>query len=123
MALKEKEDLKRLQTLLEKQKSEISSIEKEKRLIDEKLSVAKKGLDRLNDELVKLQKEDTLILSEHAILRYIVRSMKLDLKAVEELILTDDLKLLHKKLGNGKYPIGNGLKAVIHNNVVVTVIG
>lgn len=121
MAIKEKEELKRLQTLLVKQKSDIEIIEKEKVILEERLDVAKKGLEKINKEIISIKKNNKLILSEHAILRYLERSLKIDLKDIEAEIITDNLRTQHRMLGNGKYPIGNGCKAVIRDNVIVTI--
>lgn len=121
MAIKEKEELKKLQSLLTKQKSEVEMIEREKELVEERLDVAKKGLEKINKEISTIKKNSKLILSEHAMLRYIERSLKINLKDIEAEIITDNLRTQYKVLGNGKYPIGNGCKAVIRDNVIVTV--
>lgn len=101
MAIKEKEELKRLQTLLVKQKSDIEIIEKEKVILEERLDVAKKGLEKINKEISSIKKNSKLILSEHAMLRYLERSLKIDLKDIEAEIITDNLRTQYKMLGNG----------------------
>ena len=122
MAIKEKEELKRLQTLLVKQKSDIEIIEKEKVILEERLDIAKKSLEKINKEISTIKKNSKLILSEHAMLRYLERSIKINLKDIEAEIITDNLRTQYKVLGNGKYPIGNGCKAVIRDNVVLTIV-
>ena len=121
MALKQKEELKKLQSLLVKQKSEIELIRRERQLIDERLSIAERNLRKTEDELKKMKTGNKIIVSEHAVLRYLQRIMELDLKAVENEILTDETLKQYRTLGNGKYPISNGCKAVIKDNVVITV--
>lgn len=121
MALKQKEELKKLQSLLVKQKSEIDLIRRERQLINERLSVAERNLRNTEEELKKLKTGNKIIVSEHAVLRYLERTMELDLKAVENEILSEEVVSQYKTLGNGKYPVSNGCKAVIKDNVVLTI--
>lgn len=121
MAIKQKEELKKLQSLLIKQKSEIDLIRRERQLINERLSVAERNLKNTEEELKKLKTGNKIIVSEHAVLRYLERTMELDLKAVENEILTEETVKQYRTLGNGKYPVSNGCKAVIKDNVVLTI--
>ena len=121
MAIKQKEELKKLQSLLIKQKSEIDLIKRERQLINERFSVAERNLRNTEEELKKLKTGNKIIVSEHAVLRYLERTMELDLKAVENEILSEEVVSQYKTLGNGKYPVSNGCKAVIKDNVVLTI--
>ena len=121
LAIKQKEELKKLQSLLIKQKSEIDLIKRERQLINERLSVAERNLRNTEEELKKLKTGNKIIVSEHAVLRYLERTMELDLKAVENEILSEQVVSQYKTLGNGKYPVSNGCKAVIKDNVVLTI--
>ena len=121
MAIKQKEELKKLQSLLIKQKSEIDLIKRERQLINERLSVAERNLRNTEEELKKLKTGNKIIVSEHAVLRYLERTMELDLKAVENEILSKEVVSQYRTLGNGKYPVSNGCKAVIKDNVVLTI--
>lgn len=121
LAIKQKEELKKLQSLLIKQKSEIDLIKRERQLINERLSVAERNLRNTEEELKKLKTGNKIIVSEHAVLRYLERTMELDLKAVENEILSEEVVSQYRTLGNGKYPVSNGCKAVIKDNVVLTI--
>lgn len=121
MAIKQKEELKKLQSLLIKQKSEIDLIKRERQLINERLSVAERNLKNTEEELKKLKTGNKIIVSEHAVLRYLERTMELDLKAVENEILSKEVVSQYRTLGNGKYPVSNGCKAVIKDNIVLTI--
>lgn len=121
LAIKQKEELKKLQSLLIKQKSEIDLIRRERQLINERLSVAERNLKNTEEELKKLKTGNKIIVSEHAVLRYLERTMELDLKAVETEILSEEVVSQYRTLGNGKYPVSNGCKAVIKDNVVLTI--
>ena len=121
LAIKQKEELKKLQSLLIKQESEIDLIKRERQLINERLSVAERNLKNTEEELKKLKTGNKIIVSEHAVLRYLERTMELDLKAVENEILSREVVSQYRTLGNGKYPVSNGYKAVIKDNVVLTI--
>ena len=121
LAIKQKEELKKLQSLLIKQKSEIDLIRRERQLINERLSVAERNLKNTEEELKKLKTGNKIIVSEHAVLRYLERTMELDPTAVETEILSEEVVSQYRTLGNGKYPVSNGCKAVIKDNVVLTI--
>lgn len=104
-----------------KQKSEIDLIKRERQLADERLAVAERNLKKIEEEMKKFKNGNKIIVSEHAILRYLERTMGLDIKAIEKEILTDETLKQYRTLGNGKYPVENGCKAVIKDNVVITV--
>ena len=88
----------------------------------EEIPVEEAELKEMKKELNELKKNKKMIVSEHAILRYLERTLGLDLKVIENEILTDDVVKQYKVLGNGKYPMGNGYKAVIKDNVVLTIV-
>ena len=62
-----------------------------------------------------------LQISDHAIVRYLERCMKVDTEPTRRRII-DMISGSVSKLGDGEYPIGEGeSKAVVVNNVVVTI--
>lgn len=65
-----------------------------------------------------------LIVSEHAILRYLERIEGLDLDRVRKILLDPQIIDCHKKLGNnGEYPsLDSSFRVKIKNNVITTVI-
>lgn len=64
--------------------------------------------------------EKEIIVTEHAVLRYLERVMGFDMALVSKSILTDDVKLMISKMGDGKYPI-DGAKIIVKNNTIVSV--
>ena len=99
MALKQKEELKKLQSLLVKQKSEIDLIKRERQLADERLAVAERNLKKIEEEMKKVKSGNKIIVSEHAILRYLERTMELDIKSIEKEILTDETVRQYRNTG------------------------
>ena len=76
---------------------------------------------QLKDKIEALQKPKELRVTEHAILRYLERVNKIDLKEIEKAILTPELIEMTEVLGkNGKFPINN-FSIVIRDGSVVTV--
>lgn len=61
-------------------------------------------------------------ITEHAVLRYLERKYKLDLKQIEREILTDELKQNIEALGDGEYPLGDGVYARVRDKAIITII-
>lgn len=121
MAIKGKEELKKLNTLQTKLQSEIEAIKVEREILNNKLQSAERNLGKIKEEIKKLKHGNKVIVSEHAMLRYIERVLGIDLKEIEERILTDEVKEQYKIVGNGKFPINDEFKVIIRDNVVVTI--
>ena len=62
-----------------------------------------------------------LRVTDHAIVRYLERHQNLNIDHVKALIATDEVKAIHKSIGNCKYTSKNGHTVVIDNNAIVTV--
>lgn len=60
--------------------------------------------------------------TEHAIIRYLERVMGLDLDNIRNEILSPEVATQIKALGGGKYPIGDGHKAVVKGMAVVSIV-
>jgi len=123
MAIKEKEELKKLNTLQVKLQSEIEAIKIEREILNNKLQSAERNLGKIREEIKKLKEGNKIIVSEHAMLRYIERVLGIDLKEIERRILTDEVKEQYKIVGNGRFPINDEFRALIRDNVVVTITG
>ena len=123
MAIKGKEELKKLNTLQVKLQSEIEAIKIEMEILNNKLQSAERNLGKIREEIKKLKEGNKIIVSEHAMLRYIERVLGIDLKEIERRILTDEVKEQYKIVGNGRFPINDEFRALIRDNVVVTITG
>ena len=120
-SIKSSQKLKQLQSRAAKLESEIKFLKQE---MEEKQGDYHKARLQLKDikyEIGQLKDKD-IVVSEHAMLRYLERAMGLDLDDIKQAILTEEIKAYVGKLGNGKYPIGNGLRVVVKDNVVVSVV-
>lgn len=113
--------LKGLQTQIKKLESEISLIKGDISTKQRELNIKIKRLIELNIELHKLQENKEIIVSEHAIIRYLERCRGLNIGEVIEEIKNDTIMDLYEKLGgSGVYPCDT-FKAVVKNNTIVTI--
>lgn len=62
------------------------------------------------------------MVSDRAVVRYLERVVGVDVEALRREILHLNERVAVGELGDGKYPLGNGFRAVVKNNVVVTVL-
>lgn len=67
-------------------------------------------------------KNGPIAVSDHALLRYAERFMGLDRYAIIEKLSTPGLARVVDKLGDGQYPLGNGLRVQVKGRTIVTVI-
>lgn len=114
--------IKSIETQLNKIKSEKDILKLEISNKQRELSLKDRLINELTDELNKLKEVKTLRISEHAILRYLERIKNLNIKDIEEDILSSDVKNLVKVLGgSGSYP-NKDYKVIIKDYVVTTII-
>lgn len=121
MTVKDSQQLKQLQTRKAKLEVDIKELKKDISDSQQRCITAGNQLMKVNEEISSLQVKDVVV-TEHAIIRYLERVMGLDLDQLKSEILSDSLKHQVKAMGNGKYPIGNGVKIVVKDNAVVSVI-
>lgn len=121
MSLKKNKELKALQN--RQVKLEVDVVEAKQDLV-EKQEAYRKVLLRLKD--IKKRVEDMqdvdVVISDHAIVRYMERAMGLDVEQIASQIFNKDTLASIESLGDGKYPICEGLQAVVKNNTVVTIM-
>ncbi len=80
---------------------------------------------KYEEELYKLQKElkdkNEVIITDHAILRFLERTKSINLLEVKNKILSDNVKKAIETLGSGKFPIDD-VVLVVKDKVIVTVL-
>jgi predicted transcriptional regulator len=108
--------------MIAKTQLEIDDLKAQQRSIGESMNKQLSRLQKYEEELQSLkQRSKEIIVSEHAILRYLERVYKLDITKLYEEIVTEELKHNYAKLGNGSYSI-DGCMVKIVDNVIVTVL-
>ena len=113
----ESHDLKHIQTLMN-----VNTIEtdRQKGIVqkaNDKLHKLKTERRALAKKLENLKCKKKLIVSEHAIVRAIQRKYNFDIAEEQRQII----EIIGTTPIDGKYPIGDNLKAVVKDRVVVTI--
>lgn len=114
-----KDNLKRLQTARKELLDEMEQVRCKAAIANQEVSRLKENLEEVDSKIARLKSNP--IVSEHAVLRYVERAMEIDIDEIKRRILSDETKQRIQELGSGKFPIGDGLRAVVKGNVVVTV--
>lgn len=114
------QELRHLKTTKAKALAEIDRAKAEVAYAQRNLQNAQERLGEIEKQL-KIATADVRV-SDHAMLRYAERAMGLDTEAIKRKILAGDVADKVRLLGNGKFPIGDGMRAIIQDNVVVTVV-
>jgi hypothetical protein len=79
------------------------------------------AIEKIKNEMTKLNNDEKAKVSEHAIVRYFERVKGFDINQIEKEILSENiLNLIEKLGGSGNYP--NGSFTVVMKNFVVTTI-
>lgn len=114
---------KKLKSQLSEIKSELSALNSELNIKQKEIWNKKESISKLESKIKSLEdnsKKD-LTISEHAILRYLERVIGLDLKKIENEIITNDMKGMSKKFsGNLTYSKDN-INYIIKDNVILTI--
>lgn len=122
MSMTTSANLKNTQVLITKIETEIQHLSAEMRLVQENISTKTAQLQSYKEQLLKLQKNSQeLIVSEHAVLRYLQRVYGLDLEKLNSEIVPESLKSRIASLGNGTYA-ADGFRIRVVDNMVVTVL-
>ncbi|TQV82837.1 hypothetical protein [Aliikangiella coralliicola] len=116
------------QKLLTDLRKKLANIETaEKALCEEMKYAARAHSEAMNavreiKEDIKSLEKSMVGITDHAVLRYLERVKGLDVAEIKKQILDENMEMIIEKMGNGKYPVCNGVKAVVKDKTVVTVI-
>jgi len=121
MSVKNAQQLKQLNTRAAKLEVDIKEARLEAKDKQQYCSRLENQLSNVKKEIVKLE-DSEIVVSEHAMLRYIERVMGVDLEAIQQRILTPAVTSLINNAGSGKFPIEGGGKVVVKGNTIVSVV-
>lgn len=115
------EKLKQFKSRLSKLNVDLEASKDELIFIQDKYNLIKQQIKDIKDKIKNIKK-DKVILTEHALFRYIERFYEIDINKIKDEILSD--KAINKVLtcGDGTYPLQNGMKIIVKNNTIVTII-
>jgi predicted ribosome quality control (RQC) complex YloA/Tae2 family protein len=115
------EDSKKLYDRKKKLERDLQEIRSTKYALQKEENLKQQELTKINDNLNKLKRGE-LVITDHAIVRYMERVKNLPLEEVKKLLLPDSTRALIGELGNGKFPAGGTHSVVVKDNIVLTVI-
>ncbi len=115
-------ELKHLNRRIEESRASLKALREEKKEIEEKISREQNTITRLQAEIERLKRGSAkVVISEHAILRYIERVMKVNLEEIKKKILPEEVEEKIRVVGNGKFPADTH-RVKIQNGVVITIL-
>ncbi len=113
------QQLKGLQTRLSKLEGDYKSLADNAKQAQKDQHACLNRIKSIKTEIEGFSEKE-IIVTEHAVLRYLERIMGFDLDQINKSILTDDIKLMVSKMGDGKYPIDGG-RIIVRNNTIISV--
>lgn len=121
MSIKKSQELKQLQSRKSKLEVKIKDLQKTAR---ESQSDYDKAMGQMKfiDKDIKSLATVEVVVSEHAMLRYMERVMGFDLEIIRSAILSPDNLLMIKKLGSGRFPLSGGGRMVVRDKTVVSIV-
>lgn len=112
-------ELKQLQTRKAKVDAEIKRLSGEKAECEKQLTAARGKLAAIQQQIDACTAD--VVVSEHAMLRYMERVMGVDLNKIKVHILAEGREELIRSAGSGAFPIMDDIKAVVKGRTVVTI--
>ena len=110
-----------IKTLLRREKeliSEIEEIKGKKKEIEKNLEFKRKKLESVKAKIANAQ--ESVIISEHAVIRYIERVLGIDIKEIEKKIVDEETEKIIKEMKPSRIYRGD-FSILIKDNIVTTV--
>lgn len=112
-------ELKQLQTRKANVEAEIKRLAGEKADCEKQLTDARGKLAAIQNQIASCTAD--VVVSEHAMLRYMERVMGVDLNKIKVHILAEGREELIRTARSGAFPILDDIKAVVRDRTVVTI--
>lgn len=115
--------IKELESRLVREKQALSSLKSEKANLERDIAHRQARVNRIKSDLENVRStSESVIVSEHAILRYLERVEGIDIEAVKRKIVSRSAETQIKALGSGVFPVGASHKLRVRKGYVVTVL-
>ena len=107
----------------QKLKEKVDQLTKQMQSLDQEIEIMEHTLLELEVErnLTELALSKSIIVTDHAIIKYLERIKSMNIEEIKGIILTPKLEEVIMVTGDGEYPNGD-FKLVVRNNAVITVI-
>lgn len=123
MSIKHAHQLKHLESRRDALVVEVENLLVQKQEAERNYTERKKKLSEINKQIKKLCTTSAEpIVTEHALLRYIERALGIDTEAIKTEILTEQIITTINKGGNCKISNGKGLKYIVKDRTIVSII-
>lgn len=123
MGMKEREEIKQLESIKNGLSAKLEGLRVQRGNIDKEIHSTNQSVNNLMEKIERLKQSGNLIVSEHAIIRYIERVLGINIEEVTNKIVPEEIKKQIEILGNGTYSVDDGeFRIVLKDNVVVTVL-
>lgn len=113
-------ELKTLQTRLRKAEANLEGLRDEQRSVSRRMTEAQATVDQLRRHIASLH-DAGIVISEHAMLRYLQRVHGIDLEQVQREMLPSGVEEQIRTLGSGLFPV-DGFSLRVRDGQVVTVV-
>lgn len=123
--IQKEKKLKMLRKMIAELSCEVDDLKVRQSEIQKEAHVKQKKLQELIIEEKKLTEDPAtkeVDITDHAVLRFMERVMKVDLQEIKKQMLPDAVKNQIETLGNGRYPISSNAYVIIKNGSAVSVI-
>jgi chromosome segregation ATPase len=114
-------DLKGLQVQKKRLADQITDIKQQIQGLNASLQSLIEKEKNINHKINNMTSKE-IVISEHAILRYLERIKGINMDAIKQEILPDKVRLQVEELGNGKYPLSPECKLLVRDRTVVTIL-
>lgn len=115
-------ELKHLATRREQVERRLKALREELSVLDQKIHTETRELSAIDAQVEQLKKKNkAVVVTEHAILRYLERVKGVDIEAAKREMLPPEVSNQIRALGNGEYPVGTH-SVKVKDNVVITIL-
>jgi chromosome segregation ATPase len=115
-------ELKSLQSQRQRISEELNLLRKENRELSDRIRAGERRISSIDSQIKDLTTSKEVIVSEHAILRYLERVKGMDLTAIKEEILPAEVRAQIATLRSGRFPVNGDFKLRAKDGVIVTVL-
>lgn len=114
--------IKQLQTQLNKTVADYEALKIEIAAKQQESAQKKQAINKLKQEIDKIDNKKGIYVSEHALVRYFERVKGFDIEEVKKEIISESIKQMVSVLGGtGEYPNENGYSVKMDNFRVATI--
>lgn len=113
-------DFKKLQSRKRALKAKLTELRDDRYTIQKREDLALKEMREINKKLDS-HRNGKVVVTDHAIVRYMERVKHLDVQEIKDLIVPEEARKVLEKIPTGSFPVGTHI-ITVKNRVVTTVL-